>query len=97
MRNRENQNHKRAKNTLNPIKLVNEASSSTLTKRAKNLAINMHKNFQDQKHEYYNQDDVLVLESLKFSTSIKTYEVNFGGLVAKTKKTKDKKFKQLYK
>jgi hypothetical protein len=88
MRNHENQNHKRARNTLNPIKLVNEASSSTLTKRAKNLAINMHKNFQDQKHEYYNQDDVLVLESLKFSTSIKTYEVNFGSQNKENKRQK---------
>ena len=88
MRNRENQNHKHARNTLNPIKLVNEASSSTLTKRAKNLAINMHKNFQDQKHEYYNQDDVLVLESLKFFTSIKTYEVNFGSQNKENKRQK---------
>ena len=91
MRNREqnqNHNHKRARNTLNQIKKVNEASSSTLTKRAKNLAIHMHKNFQDQSKEYYNQDDILVLESLKFSTNIKTYEINYGSQNKENKRQK---------
>src|SRR6266487_5521035 len=89
MKNREkNQNHKRTRNILNPVKPVNEASSSTLTKRAKNLAIHMHKNFQDQSKEYYNQDDVLVLESLKFSTNIKSYEINYGSQNKENKRQK---------
>ena len=74
----QNHNYKRTRNTLNQIKKVNEASSSTLTKHAKNLAIHMHKNFQDQSKEYYNQDDIFVLELLKFFTNIKTYEINYG-------------------
>src|SRR5256885_16900335 len=84
----QNHNYKRTRNTLNQIKKVNEASSSTLTKRAKNLAIHMHKNFQDQSKEYYNQDDILVLESLKFSTNIKTYEINYGSQNKENKRQK---------
>ena len=38
----------------------------------------MHNYFQDQSKNYYNQNDTLNLESLKFSTNIKSYEINFG-------------------
>ena len=83
MRNREqkhyrNDNYILNKHARSALKPVNEASNSTLIKRAKNLSIQMHNYFQDQSKNYYSQNDTLNLESLKFSTNIKSYEINFG-------------------
>jgi len=93
MRNREQKHHrndnyipnKRARSALKP---VNEASNSTLIKRARNLSIQMHNYFQDQSNNYYNQNDTLNLESLKFTTNIKSYEINFGSQNKENKRQK---------
>src|SRR5436190_507111 len=93
MRNREQKHHrndnyilnKRARSALKP---VNEASNSTLIKRARNLSIQVHNYFQDQSKDYYNQNDTLNLESLKFSTNIKSYEINFGSQNKENKRQK---------
>ncbi|RGB25491.1 hypothetical protein C1646_821002 [Rhizophagus diaphanus] len=93
MRNWEQKHHrndsyipnKRARSALKP---VNEASNSTLIKRARNLSIQMHNYFQNQSKDYYNQNDILNLESLKFSTNIKSYEINFGSQDKENKRQK---------
>ncbi len=48
----------------------------------------MHNYFQDQSKNYYNQNDTLNLESLKFSTNIKSYEINFGSQDKENKRQK---------
>jgi hypothetical protein len=93
MRNREQKHHRNNnyipnKHARSALKPVNEASNSTLIKRARNLSIQMHNYFQDQSKDYYNQNDILNLESLKFSTNIKSYEINFGSQDKENKRQK---------
>jgi hypothetical protein len=92
MRNREQKHHRNDNYIPNKrrsaLKPVNEASNSTLIKRARNLSIQMHNYFQDQSNNYYNQNDTLNLESLKFTTNIKSYEINFGSQNKENKRQK---------
>ena len=93
MRNHEQKHHRNDNHILNKcarsaLKPVNEASNSTLIKHARNLSIQMHNYFQDQSKNYYNQNDTLNLESLKFSTNIKSYEINFGSQDKENKRQK---------
>src|SRR5947209_20578822 len=44
--------------------------------------------FKNQSKDYYNQNDILNLESLKFSTNIKSYEINFGSQDKENKRQK---------
>lgn len=48
----------------------------------------MYNYFQNQNKDYYNQNNILNLESLKFSTNIKLYEINFGSQDKENKRQK---------
>ncbi|GES92367.1 hypothetical protein GLOIN_2v1478248 [Rhizophagus clarus] len=83
-----NNNYILNKHTRSALKPVNEASNSTLTKRAKNLSTQIQNYFQDQSKNYYNQNDILNLKSLKFSTNTKSYEIYFRNQDKENKKQK---------
>ncbi|CAG8605442.1 29220_t:CDS:2 [Gigaspora margarita] len=58
--------------------LVSEASSSTLTKRARKFATQIYNNFQTCSNEHYNQLDVPNLESLQYSVNTNFYTIEYS-------------------
>ncbi|CAG8619312.1 6972_t:CDS:1, partial [Racocetra fulgida] len=70
-------NHEKKKQ-YNSLKLVSEASSSTLTKRAQKFATQIYNNFQTCNNEHYNQLDIPNLESLQYSVDTNFYTIEFN-------------------
>ena len=83
------QQHRIKKSKKRILKPVNEASHSTLTKRAKNMTKQIFEDFTNISKNYYNPIDQPLLEEVQFSVKDYKFKVKIGDENIETKKHKN--------